>query len=217
MNTRPDIHFAVISLSRQSNAPRMQHMKALERIIQYIYHTKHEGLKLNSYSSELQHLSAYTDADLPAQGKPSNSGGIIYVGTSPIYWYTKKQKCTSGSTLEAELYALCTLSKLLDGFRRAYIEMMDVVIDSPIPVYCDSQCAIDVIKREQIPECRNFIQRRHRIIKEYVETGHISIFHVPTDDNPADSLTKPLMKSKHQGLASITLGHKNPYKSPTLT
>jgi hypothetical protein len=58
--TRPDILFAVTSLSRCSKSPTMTNLNAINRVLLYVIGTKHLGLKL--YSSDGVKLYATVDA-----------------------------------------------------------------------------------------------------------------------------------------------------------
>ena len=60
-NTRPDLSFAVQSLSQFMQAPRQPHLRALHHVLRYIYGTVGQGILLNGHS-ELK-LQAFSDAD----------------------------------------------------------------------------------------------------------------------------------------------------------
>ncbi|KAK9737017.1 hypothetical protein QE152_g11093 [Popillia japonica] len=69
---------------------------------------------------------------------------------------------------------------------------MQQSVSQPTIVYCDNKSAIDLAETSA---------HRQRTEQIKIEDGEISINHIPTDEMLADSLTKPLFKQKHEGIA----------------
>ncbi|KAF5481191.1 hypothetical protein F2P56_001861 [Juglans regia] len=104
--TRPDIVYAVNTLSQFMHAPRVPHMTAATRILRYIKGCPSLGIFFPSSNST--HISAYTDSDWASCPitRCSTTGYFIQLGTSPISWRTKKQNTVSRSSAEAEYRAM---------------------------------------------------------------------------------------------------------------
>ena len=77
--TRPDILFAVSSLSRCSKPPTKSDLNAINRVLLYFIGTKHLGLKL--YSDEGVKLYATVDAAYACHpDSKSHSGCTLHIG-----------------------------------------------------------------------------------------------------------------------------------------
>ncbi|XP_024164434.1 uncharacterized mitochondrial protein AtMg00810-like [Rosa chinensis] len=109
--TRPDIAFAVNSVSQYMSKPRVPHRIAAKRILRYIKGTLDHGL---SFSPQRQpvHLSAYSDADWAGcpDSRRSTSGYLIYLGSNLISWCSKKQPTIARSSVESEYRSLAHAS-----------------------------------------------------------------------------------------------------------
>ncbi|GJS53160.1 retrovirus-related pol polyprotein from transposon TNT 1-94 [Tanacetum coccineum] len=69
----------------------------------------------------------------------------------------------------------------------------DVRLDD-VPITCDNKCAIDFSKNPVQHSRTKHIEIRHHFLLDNVQKGHISIEKVPSVDNIADILTKPLKR-----------------------
>ncbi|GKA51883.1 integrase, catalytic region, zinc finger, CCHC-type containing protein [Tanacetum coccineum] len=145
-------------------------------------------------------LIAYSDADLTGCNDDckSTSGGIQFLGDKLVSWLSKKQDCTTMSTVEAEyvsLSACCAQviwmrTQLLDyGFRY-----------TKIPIYCDSQSAIAISCNPVQHSRTKHINIRYHFIKEHVEKGTIELYFVGTKYQLADLFTKAFPKEEFEYL-----------------
>ena len=106
--TRPDISYAVQSLSQFMQAPKVSHMNAAIRVVKYVKQSPGFGILLTTQSTES--LQAYCDDDWGscANSRRSITGYLIKYGDSPISWKSKKQSTISGSSAEAEYTSLAS-------------------------------------------------------------------------------------------------------------
>ena len=90
-NTRPDISFAVQTLSQFMQQPTSSHMAALDHLLRYISGTVGQGILLKGTDS-LQ-LTAYSDSDWAScpTSRRSVTGFVVLLDKSPISWKSKKQ------------------------------------------------------------------------------------------------------------------------------
>ena len=65
-------------------------------------------------------------------------------------------------------------------------------------LYCDNNGAIAQAKEPRSHQRSKHILRRYHLIREIIERGDVKICRVPTNDNVADPLTKPLPQAKHE-------------------
>ena len=79
---------------------------ALKRIMRYLKGTEDFGLYYKK--NERFELRAYTNVDWDGNidGGKSTSGGAFLLGKRLVTWTSKKQSCTSQSTVEAEYVAI---------------------------------------------------------------------------------------------------------------
>lgn len=99
--TRPDISFAVNRLSQFMHTPTSLHWTTLKRLLRYLHGTLYHGILLRK-NSPLK-LHAFTDADWAGDKDiyRSTSGYIVYLGSNPISWSSKRQSTLTGSSTEA--------------------------------------------------------------------------------------------------------------------
>ncbi|GJW79743.1 hypothetical protein Tco_0143718 [Tanacetum coccineum] len=116
-------------------------------------------------------LIAYSDADLVGciDDYKSTSGEIQFLGDKLVSWSSKKEDCTTMSTVKAEyvsLLACCAQviwmrTQLLDyGYRY-----------NKIRIYCDSKSAIAISCNPVQHSRTKHINIRYHFIKEHVEKG----------------------------------------------
>ena len=87
--TRPDIAFAVSSLSQYLDAPRTTHLQAVTRVFRYLSSTKSLKLILGGSHSKIM---GYSDSDWASQiHRHSISGFAFFVGIGVVSWSSKKQ------------------------------------------------------------------------------------------------------------------------------
>nr|GEY43341.1 hypothetical protein [Tanacetum cinerariifolium] len=101
-SSRPDIVQAVCFCARYQSRPTEKYLKEVKRIFRYLRGTVNMGLwYLKGSSFE---LTGFLDADHTGciDTRKSTSGGIQFLGDKLVSWMSKKQKCTTMSSAEAE-------------------------------------------------------------------------------------------------------------------
>jgi len=105
-NTRPDITFIVHLLSQFVQQPTIHHHQAAQHILQYIKANLAQGFFF--FVDNNIHLKAFSDFDWAAYPKTRRStiGLCIFLGTSLIYWKSKKKIIISRSSSKVEYHYL---------------------------------------------------------------------------------------------------------------
>ncbi|XP_030487291.2 uncharacterized mitochondrial protein AtMg00810-like [Cannabis sativa] len=107
---RPDIKFAVNTLSQFMSSPHTTHMQAVHHLLKYLKGIPGQGLLYSSNSS--LHLKGFSNSDWAAcpTTRRSITGFCIFIGDCLISWKTKKQTTFSKSSAEAKYRALASTS-----------------------------------------------------------------------------------------------------------
>ena len=109
-NMRPDICFAVNTLSQYLKDPRHVHLTAAKHILRYLKGTVDYGLKYKA--DQRINLEGYVDSDwaVSAIDRKSTSGCFFSMGSGVISWFSRKQSYVALSTAEAEYLTACSAS-----------------------------------------------------------------------------------------------------------
>nr|GFC12627.1 retrovirus-related Pol polyprotein from transposon TNT 1-94 [Tanacetum cinerariifolium] len=179
--------------------PTEKHLTAVKRIFRYLKDTIHMGLW---YPKDTDfELTAFLDSDHAGclDSRKSTSGGIQFLGGNKLVsWSSKKQDCTSMSSVEAEYVSLsaCCAQVL---WMRTQLTDYGFHFDK-IPMYCDSKAAI-AISCNPVQHLRTkHIDVRYHFIKEKIEKGIVELFFVETKYQLADLFTKALPVERFQYL-----------------
>jgi hypothetical protein len=129
----------------------------------------------------------------------SLEGYICKLYGGPIDWKASKQKTVTTSTTEAELLAISEAGKTVQWWRRV-LRGLGFQPSYPLTIMCDNQQTVDLLTKEG---AAMYTKLRHvdinrNWVKQEVSAGRMQVSWVPTAKMPADGLTKPLPKQKHQ-------------------
>ena len=99
-NTRPDICFAVNTLSQYLVQPRRVHLVAAKHVMRYLKGTIDFGLYYDN--SHEYRLYGYTDADWARSisDRKSRLGRCYSLGSAMISWFSRKQSSVALSIAE---------------------------------------------------------------------------------------------------------------------
>jgi hypothetical protein len=107
--TRPDITFAVSTLSQFLDNPGEAHWEGVKQIFRYLAGTKDRTL---TYGEERHELLGYTDADGASQPhRRAISGYAFLIDGGAVSWSSRKQELVTLSTAEAEYVAATHAAK----------------------------------------------------------------------------------------------------------
>ena len=199
MGTRPDIAFAVSTVSQFSHNPGWVHWEAVKRIFRYLLGTKDLELV---YGGEKRGLVGYTDADGASQEhRRAISGYVFLIDGGAVSWSSKKQELVTLSTTEAEYVAATHAAKEAMWLRRLITEIYGPP-DDPTTLFGDNQSAIALTKDGHYHARTKHIDIRYHYIRYVVEAGSIKLIYCPTHEMTADVLTKALPSAKAKHFAS---------------
>ena len=206
--TRPDIAFATGQLAQSCQKPRARHEKAAERCLRYLVGTSE--LSLHYKGGEGLCLTGYSDSDWAGckVTRKSTTGWIFLLAGAPVSWSSKKQTATAMSSCEAEYLALTSAIKECLWLRDLLAEC-GVVQDGPTVIHVDNEAAIKLSKNPVFHSRTKHVALAFQYAREQVQEGHVSITHVGTKEQAADTLTKNLPAEGH-ATGVLLAGQSNP-------
>jgi hypothetical protein len=200
VGTRPDIAFAVGTLSQFLENPGEAHWEAAKRVFRYLQGTKEWRLV---YGGEQSGLEGFSDADgMSQEHRRAISGYAFLIDGGAVSWSSKKQELVVLSTTEAEYVAMTHATKEALWLRRFIGEIFGT-LTHPTTLYCDNQSALALAHSDgQFHARTKHIDIRYHFIRYIVDSGAIHLVYCPTDDMTADILTKPLPSAKAKHFAA---------------
>lgn len=195
---RPDILFAVNKLAQYTTCPNETLFKSAKRILRYLKGTN--NLVLRFTKSNSTEINTYTDSDWAGDKttRHSTSGSITMISGTPTNWFSRKQKSLSQNTFEAEFFGANESTKSI-MWTSYILDELEVKTNIP-PLLCDSQSAISLAKNRIINSRSKHIGLREKLVRKCVKDGTIDLKYIPSNENIADIMTKPLSKERHNYL-----------------
>lgn len=195
--TRPDLAYAVGVAGRHVETPTRADAAQLKRALKYVKGTKDMVLE---FPGEEIDLTGYSDADYAgcSETRKSTSGYVFMVAGGCVSWRSARQRIVAQSTAEAEYVSAAEAAKEMVWLRRLLEEMIgEGRIKKPI-LYVDNQSAIKMIENESMHRHAKHIDVRYHFIQRFVRKGEFIVKYIPSAEQLADILTKPLPKDKHE-------------------
>ncbi|KAA8906142.1 hypothetical protein DIURU_001197 [Diutina rugosa] len=201
---RPDISYAVNTLSRLVACPTPKVMKAINRLLQYLVNTKDKKLVFKRDTRTSKNFVGFFDASFQKEESDEHltkRSGLSYMiyNHGPIHWKSTRSKWVCTSTAHAEATALATtieevvfLNKV-KHFLTYGKELDDDAITSD-DLYTDSWTVVNQIRNGgQLTnsKTRSF-QVKIAYAFETVRERQMNLVHVNAEQNPPDAGTKAL-------------------------
>lgn len=152
------------------------------------YHRGEGGLK----------PSGYVDADYGGDmdTRCSTSGHVFTMAGGPVSWASKLQPTVALSTAEAEYMGFTRAAQQVI-WMGSFLEEVGLPQEFPFTILTDNSSAIALATSTKSHARAKHIDIRYHYIREKVPK-FIDLRHVPSADNHADILTKPLPRDTHQ-------------------
>jgi hypothetical protein len=219
-STQGELAFAVHQCARFAATPKLQHEKALKKIIKYLSGTLDEGLIISP--DKALGLECYVDADFaggwcqetgtdPASVL-SRTGYVIRLYGCPILWCSKLQTEIALSTTEAEYIALSQAMRevipLMDIYNSIQVVMMTEKLHPVVKctVFEDNNGALELAKAPKMRPRTKHIAIKYHHFRSKVDSGEVDIKRVDTKNQIADIFTKGLSRFDFEQLRTMLLG-----------
>jgi len=202
VGTRPDLAFAIGTLSQFVSCYGKEHCAAIKRVLRYVKGSMDKGLVFEKNSSCV--LQGFSDPDWAGdhETRRSTTDFTFIFGGAAVSWGSKLQKTVALSTMEAENMALCEaskeavwLNKLVQSVATQWLQT--AISGGPINIKVDNSGCIDFSKNPVEHKRTKHIDIRYNFVREAITTDKVTLEHCATDDVVADPMTKKLGRTKH--------------------
>ena len=136
----------------------------------------------------------------------STTGYVFFIANAAVAYLSKKQASIAMSSTEAEIMA-ASMAALEVVFLRGLLTDLGLKQEEPTALGVDNQGAVALAKNYLSNGRTKHIERRHLKIRELVEELVVRPEFVPTEENPADILTKPCGRRRFEKLRKMVLNH----------
>jgi hypothetical protein len=174
--------------------PSVIHWEAAKRVLRYLAGTPHLGL---TFSPITTGLSGLCDSDYAAcvDSRRSTTGFVFMLNSTAVSWGSKLQPTVAASTTEAEyMAAAAAIREAL--WLRTLLTDLGYSSSGPIEIRGDNQATLKLLHNPVITPRSKHIDVLHHFARERVVRGEVALSFVPTANNWADALTKPLTAAK---------------------
>ncbi|KAJ7528089.1 hypothetical protein O6H91_16G083400 [Diphasiastrum complanatum] len=197
--TRPDIAFAVSSLSQYMTNPGITHWKALIRVMRYLRATMDFCICYGAVGNDkLNLLMGYTDASWArdVDTRKSTSGFTFFLNNGPISWNSYKQSSIALSSTESEYIAASQATKEAIWLRNL---LSDIGLNqyAPTILFCDNQSAIALSANPRFHSRSKHIELKYHFVISKVLNEKVRLQYCRTQDMTADVFTKALSLESH--------------------
>ena len=197
LSRRGDALYAVIMLGRCASNPTEELFMRLLLVVSYLHGDSERALEYRQSAGLV--LSAFSDASFESWG--ATTGLAIFLAGASVCMMSKRQRCVTLSTCEAELVALSMCAAEVIYFR-ILLEELGFEQLRPTEINVDNTAARQVAMEPVLSSEMKHVRRRHYFARQMQEVGEIVVNWVDTKFNWADALTKALPAAKHREMTS---------------
>ena len=210
--TRPDICFAVNTLSRHLRAPFKKHLNLALHLLRYVLSTRDYSLVFGKPLSPTKPITlvGYSDSDfanatLPEPGanltRRSVTGFVFFSNGTPISWQPKKQVTVARSTDEAEYQAMATSASQALWLRKLQSEITPPA--PKIPMFCDNMAALTHVLTPGSINKSKHVDIQYQFVLDRHTRGDLEFSWIPSKENRADIFTKALTRDPFNSLRKL--------------
>ena len=114
-----------------------------------------------------------------------------------VSWSSKKQGSITLSTAEAEYFSASDASREAVWLQKLLSDLFDTSLE-PVVIHCNNHSCIKISKNPMFHDRSKHMEMRYHYLRDMVQRIAISLRYVPTNEQTADVLTKPLSKTKFE-------------------
>jgi len=198
--TRPNIAFAVATLSRYLLKPYKTYMMAANLVLRYLKSTADVKLIFSGPGGSSEGLVGYTDWDWEGDRYDwkSQGGYLFKMAGAPISWKSKKQTVVARLTTKAEYLACSEATREAHGLIYLHQDVTSETI--VLLIHCDLNGALSTIRSTITRDKAKHIDVSFHNSLYHDTAGVVEFTEIDTFKNLADIMTKVLPPEKYQYL-----------------
>lgn len=180
-------------------------IKATDKLINYFLTTFDKVLILGG--GDTIYLFGFVDASYITVGKAkSRLGGQIFAGlaSGAVLAFSKTAMNIAGSSTHAEVMAVELMVRLME-LSRQLCKFLGYNMTEPSKIFVDNKSAIQLCETLKSTHITSSINMRRQYIREKINERQISLHFVPSKQNIADMMTKPVDTAQHEYQTDKTL------------
>ena len=192
--TRCDLAFAYAELSKFVQSPGEVHLKAAERVLQFLRGTYQDGLVYSDPGPEKRNiLAGWVDSDYASDpdSRKSVTGYVLSMNNAPISWKAKRQDCVTLSSAEAE-YVAASMCGQEVVYLRAMLRGFGYEQVAATLVWEDNAACIQIANNPVNRKFTRHIDVQRYFVRDLVWDGALTLVKCAGTHNVADALTKSL-------------------------
>ena len=204
IETRPDIAFAVSTLSQFASNPNEEHWKALKHLFRYLQGSLSLGISYGKPGN--QAIIGFTDSDWAGDKgtRKSTSGYLFKLGNGAVSWSSKRQPTVALSSCEAEYMAATQCVKEAIWLQGLLKEIGYPGEDrKTIQLFGDNMGALALAQNPEYHARSKHIDVQWHFVREKIQQELVALEYLPTEEMVADGLTKPLGKEKFKQFVKL--------------
>eukprot|EP00253_Pinus_taeda_P002116 PITA_02116 len=152
-----------------------------------------------TYRSMIGSLLYLTDWAGSMDDRKSTSGGAFFMGSRLVSWFSKKQSSIALSTAEVEYVAAASCCTQLLWMMQT-LQDFKITCTPHISILCDNTSAINISKNPVMHSKTKHIPIKYHFLREQVLQQKVKLEYVPSKEQVADILTKPLPRETFEYL-----------------
>ena len=201
--TCPDVALSASRLATFLSNPSPAHTAAADQTITYLNGTKTLAIEYSAptLGDEQRIFFCASDAAFAddRETRKSTSGYLYKLFGGPADWHSMKQKTVTTSSTEAELLALTYATKETIWWRR-FFKHIGFNPGHELTVHCDNLQTIRLLTKEnqKLATKLRHVDIHQHWLRQEVQAGRIRVNWLPTNEMPADGLTKALPRQRHE-------------------
>ena len=154
-------------------------------------------------------MSSHWAGDL--ETRKSTTGFLFIYSGAAISWNSKRQQTVALSSTEAEYMAGTSTTQEATYLRKVLKDLQETQME-PTTINMDNQGAITMAKDFMANRRTKHIEVKYHFIREKIEDKTIRVQYLPTEEMPADCLTKAVGPAILQRAKPIIFGVQNDNK-----
>ena len=137
--------------------------------------------------------NVYSDSDHAGDKvtRRSQSGILIFLNMSLVYWFSKRQNTVESSTFGSEYIAARIAIEKIKALRYK-LRMMGVPIQGPTNLFVDNESVVKASMNPESTLSKKHVSIAYHLTRESFAAGIVNLYFINSKDNLADLLTKVL-------------------------